>query len=119
VGASYRLLFMIHCPFATSPAVWYFFPLGIGAPGDCRSYFQASILTGSVQLTQAQVDLFSAPDFPVSSSPMGLYGRTDLNVVGIPEPASPMLAAMVELALLRRGGQRRAKDQGHHRAQPR
>ena len=88
-----------------------FFPLGIGAPGDCRSYFQASILTGSVQLTQPQINSFSAPYFLVGSSTLGLYGRTDPNVVGIPEPASGVFAALAGLALFWRRVRRRAKPQ--------
>ena len=79
-----------------------FFPLGIADPGECRSYFQMSVLHGSVEVSQAQISLFDRPDFGVSISSLGIAGQTDPEVTTIPEPGTFVFLGLLTLGFGRR-----------------
>jgi hypothetical protein len=79
-----------------------FFPLGIADPGNCRSAFQVSVLKGSVEIPEAQLPLFDRPDFTVSVGTLTIFGQTDPNVTGIPEPAAVSYFCLVGLVIGRR-----------------
>lgn len=65
-------------------------PLGIAYPDICRAYLQIGRLSGSVQLSEEQAQLFQRPDFSVELSSLGLEGQ----ITTIPEPSAMLLATV-------------------------
>lgn len=82
-------------------------PLEVAPPTtDCDMITAVSILAGSIQLGPAQMQDFQTPGFDVSfasrselpfGGPFELFGRTDPNVVLVPEPTSMALLTLGSL----------------------